>query len=156
VKPRIGICWAGNSRHVNDWLRSIPLSQLTRLIQTPGYSFVSLQKSVRRSEEILLADLPIADFREALADLSETATLLSRLDLVIAVDTAIAHLAGALGKPVWVLLPVNADWRWREAVQDTPWYSTARLFRQTAPGSWESVINDVCRELPAFSSRQNS
>ena len=155
VKPRVGICWAGNPRHVNDWLRSIPLAQLTQLIRMPECSFVSLQKPVRRTEDILISDLPIADFREALADLSETAALISRLDLVISVDTAIAHLAGALGKPVWVLLPVNADWRWRDNTQETPWYATARLFRQTVPGSWQSVISDVGEEIRRLCSRQN-
>jgi len=110
--------------------------------------WISLQKEVRTSDKAELADLSALErFGEEMTDFADTAALIENLDLVISVDTAVAHLAGALGKPVWILLPYVADWRWFQDREDSPWYPTARLFRQTTPGDWDSVVERVGAEL---------
>ena len=109
--------------------------------------FVSLQKEVRAVDAETLENCGMLRFAEELADFSDTAALISQLDLVISVDTSVAHLAGALGKPVWIMLPKASDWRWLLERSDSPWYPTARLFRQSTPGEWEPVIAEVAAEL---------
>ena len=137
-KPRrVGIVWAGNPGHSNDARRSIPAQLLTPLLATPGVSFVNLQVGPRAR------DLPLPDLTPCLTDFAETAALIETLDLVIAADTAVAHLAGALGVPVWVLLPHVPDWRWMLHRDQTPWYASARLFRQQRAGDWADVIGRV-------------
>lgn len=144
---RVGLAWSGNPLHKGDRNRSIPLARLGGLL-APSMHFVSLQKDVRDTDREALKDFPrILRADGALQDFADTAALIATLDLVITVDTSIAHLAGAMGKPVWILLPFIADWRWQHQREDSPWYPSARLFRQAEFGQWESVIARVAREL---------
>ncbi len=148
AKTRIGLVWAGSADHVKDRFRSVPLSVFAPLAAMDDVQFFSLQKGDRASE----ADRPPAGLRLAnlsgeIANFTDTAAIISRLDLVISVDTAVAHLAGAMGKPVWVLLPKPADWRWLQERGDSPWYPTMRLFRQARRGDWSSVIDAVHESL---------
>jgi tetratricopeptide (TPR) repeat protein len=144
---RIGLAWAGNPMNKGDRHRSIPLARLGSLL-TPGMRFVSLQKEVRESDRKALENLPqLLQATDGLRDFTDTAGLIATLDLVIAVDTSIAHLAGAMGKPVWILLPFLSDWRWLSERDDSPWYPCARLFRQTECGQWEGVIAQVAAAL---------
>jgi tetratricopeptide (TPR) repeat protein len=145
--PRIGIAWAGNPAQRNDRNRSIPLALLRPLLaKTPG--IVVLQQELRDGDgEILGALSTIALHEGRFADFAETAALISALDLVITVDSAVAHLSGALGKMLWVLLPYSTDWRWPVDRTDNPWYPTARLFRQPSIGDWASVIRSVAAAL---------
>jgi tetratricopeptide (TPR) repeat protein len=145
--PRVGIAWSGQPKHRNDHNRSIALASLLPLLGK-GVQFVGLQKDVRsRDREILDRHRDLLNLGEELTDFADTAALISQLDLVIAVDTSVAHLAGALGKPVWVLLPFTPDWRWLLDRDDSPWYPTARLFRQPASGDWDSVVRKVVEAL---------
>ncbi len=148
-KLRVGLVWSGNPHHANDHNRSVPLRTVLRLLDT-GASFVSLQNELRADDKALLAQTDIVDMSPHLGDLAETAALASQLDLVISVDTSIAHLAGALGRPTWVLLPYSPDYRWLLDRDDSPWYPTARLFRQSAARDWAEVIETVRRELACF------
>jgi hypothetical protein len=148
TKPRVGIVWSGRLTHKNDHNRSIPLSALLPLAGA-GVELVSLQKEVRGDDLATLAQFgEIRHFGEELQDFADTAALISLLDIVVSVDTAPAHLAGALGKPVWILLPYRPDWRWLLDREDSPWYPTARLFRQPAIGDWESVIERYAMNWP--------
>ena len=115
--------------------------------------WVCLQKDLRDGDAERLESAGIAFHGARLTDFAEAAALVDRLDLVITVDTAIAHLAGAIGKPLWVLLPFGPDWRWMLERTDSPWHPTARLFRQPATGDWENVVEAVSRELAAQSAR---
>ena len=145
---RVGIAWSGNSKHKDDRNRSIALARLAPLFDAPGVQFVSLQKDARDGEAEALRDIPgLLDLGPELKDFADTAALISLIDLVISVDTSTAHLAGAMGKPVCVLLPFSPDWRWLLEREDSPWYPTARLFRQPMIGDWESVIGRMRREL---------
>ncbi|MEI9804783.1 MAG: tetratricopeptide repeat protein, partial [Pseudolabrys sp.] len=146
--PRVGIAWSGKPSHNNDHNRSIALTRLAPLLQTPGIGFVSLQRDLRDADRAALADFPgLTQLDEALVDFADTAAVMAQLDLVIAVDTAVAHLAGALGRPLWVLLPHVPDWRWLLDRDDSPWYPSARLFRQPVAGDWDSVIARLSGEL---------
>ena len=124
------------------------LETLLPLLRTPRIHWFSLQKGDAAEQ---LADLPkdvlICDGSSRDQDLAETAALVALLDLVVTTDTCIAHLAGAMGKPVWILLPHLADWRWMQDRQTTPWYPTVRLIRQTAPGDWPELIDRIRRRL---------
>lgn len=145
--PRVGLAWAGNPRHDNDRQRSIPLAQLCRLL-TPDREFISLQRDLRAADRLLLARTPaLRAYADAQTDFAETAALVAQLDLVICVDTAIAHLAGAMDKPVWLLLPFAPDWRWMLEREDSPWYPSMRLFRQRRDGDWDEVIDRVAAAL---------
>jgi len=141
---RIGLVWSGNPSHHRDRLRSIPLQQLTPVLNVPGITFYSLQLGAG-SEPVneLPTDTRLTDLASELKDFTDTAAVVANLDLVISVDTAVSHLAGAMGKPVWILLNKGCDWRWFLDRDDSPWYPTARLFRQTAPGGWQEVVNRV-------------
>jgi ADP-heptose:LPS heptosyltransferase len=113
-------------------------------------AFVSLQKPLPHTDQASLELFPsLADFSDELTDFGETAAVIANLDLVITVDTAMGHLAGALGKPVWILLPKASDWRWLLSRSDSPWYPTARLFRQQTPGDWDPVIAEAAAALTA-------
>ena len=141
---RVGIVRAGNPQHVGDGLRSVRLDDFARLGEIEGVAWFGLQKGRdedRRSCGLFTVDPLGAEIR----DFADTAAIVAQLDLVIAVDTAIVHLAGALGKPVWTLLPFAADWRWLLLRDDSPWYPTMRLFRQPGKGDWASVFADVAR-----------
>jgi len=135
--------WQGNPNHRNDRNRSLPLSVLAPLLNTAGFQFLSLQKGgagTRIPEGIF-------DLAPLLGNFAETAAAIEGLDLVISVDTAVAHLAGSLGKPVWTLLPYAPDWRWLLYREDSPWYPSMRLFRQPIAGDWSSVVREVKRAL---------
>jgi tetratricopeptide (TPR) repeat protein len=144
----VGLAWAGRKAHVNDKNRSISLSRLAPLAAATGIGFHSLQVGVP-AWQALSSDpgLNVIDYSDKLTDCAETAALIANLDLVITVDTAVAHLAGAMGKPVWVLLPFVPDWRWMMDREDSPWYPTMRLFRQRIAGQWDEVIERVTKSL---------
>jgi tetratricopeptide (TPR) repeat protein len=147
---KVGVVWAGNPEHKNDRYRSIRLSALAPLWQVAGVRFISLQKGAAAAEwERLPAGLDAVNLGPELADFTDTAAVISQLDLVICVDTAVAHLAGALGKPVWLLVAQPADFRWLEGREDSPWYPTMRLFRQSRRGDWDEVIERVKMALQA-------
>jgi hypothetical protein len=145
---RIGLVWSGNPNHSGDIKRSIPLALLTRILDV-DVTFVSLQKDLRADDRPILERTGIVDPTAQLADFSETAALLGCLDLVITVDTSVAHLAGALGRPAWLLLPYSPDYRWLLGRDDSPWYPTLRLFRQSETREYGSVLDRVRNELIA-------
>jgi hypothetical protein len=141
ARLRVGLAWAGSATLKNDHNRSMPLRLLLPLLDLPGVRFFSLQKELRAGDdEILRSSAPLVPLGERLVDFADTAAVIAGLDLVIAVDTAVAHLAGALGKPVWVLLPFAPEWRWLLKRDDSPWYPSARLFRQREVGNWPDVV----------------
>jgi Tfp pilus assembly protein PilF len=149
-RPRIGLAWSGRPTHNNDRNRSIDLRALLPLLDCDA-SFVSLQKDVRSDDMAVLGErLDILHFGDQLADFADTAAVIDQLDLVISVDTAVAHLAGALGRPFWLLLPHAPEWRWLLERNDSPWYPTARLFRQPATRQWEPVVEQVRMALKGF------
>ncbi|WP_298883967.1 tetratricopeptide repeat-containing glycosyltransferase family protein [uncultured Bradyrhizobium sp.] len=144
---RVGLVWSGDPGHKNDHNRSIALRALVPLLDC-GAQFVSLQKGIREQDrDFLAARSDIVDLTEQLTDFSETAALVSCLDLVISVDTSVVHLTGALGLPVWTMLPFNPDWRWLLNRDDSPWYRSMRLFRQPKRDDWASVVDNVRHEL---------
>jgi tetratricopeptide (TPR) repeat protein len=144
---RVGLVWSGNPEHGNDHNRSLPLRTLSRILDVDAV-FVSLQKDPRPADQTtLLERTEIVDLTAHLTDFTETAALVSCLDLVITVDTSVAHLAGALGCPTWILLPYTPDWRWLLDRDDSPWYPTVRLFRQTATRDYSDVLDRVRAEL---------
>jgi tetratricopeptide (TPR) repeat protein len=153
AQHRVGLCWAGNPRYKADRLRSVKLATLLPLLRIQGITWISLQKGPA-TEQIaaLSSDVVLLDGSSRDRDLAETAALIDTLDLVITTDTSIAHLAGAMAKPVWVLLPHLSDWRWMQQIETTPWYPTARLFRQIALGNWDEVIKRVINQLSEFRS----
>lgn len=141
---RVGLVWSGNPAHQNDRRRSISAGLFLDVATVPEIAFYSLQHDVRDSDRAALeASGSVMHIGEAVSDFADAAAIIDQLDLVITVDTAIAHLAGALGKPVWILLPFVSAWRWLISRDDSPWYPAARLFRQQAPGEWQSVIERV-------------
>jgi tetratricopeptide (TPR) repeat protein len=145
---RGGLCWAGNPRYKADLQRSVQLSTLLPLVRTPGITWIALQKGPAAEQLATLpGDVSVLDGSSHDRDLAETAALMATLDLVITTDTCIAHLAGAMGKSVWILLPHLSDWRWMQQIGTTPWYPTARLFRQSAPGDWDGVLESVIVQL---------
>jgi tetratricopeptide (TPR) repeat protein len=148
---KVGLVWAGRPEHERDRHRSLPLAQLAPLAAVDGVSFFALQKGTAVGEAAHAPQsLEIEILDPLLGDFADTAAAIMALDLVISVDTSVAHLAGALGKPVWLLLPFVPDWRWLETRRDSPWYPTARLFRQTEWRRWESVVEAVTEALRAF------
>jgi len=148
--PRIGFVWSGNPNHANDHNRSIALQALSRLFEVEA-QFISLQKNARASDqEFLRGRSDMLDAGPELESFADTAALVARLDLVISVDTSVAHLAGSLGRPVWILLPYVADWRWLTGRTDSPWYPTARLFRQGESRRWEPVMDELHDALQHF------
>lgn len=147
TRPRVGLAWSGSSAHANDRNRSIALTDLIAGL-SPGYQYISLQKEPRDADRRTLGTRPdILTFEEHLADFADTAALCELVDVVVSVDTSVAHLAGALGKPAWILLPFVPDWRWLLDRDDSPWYSSARLFRQDRVGDWSGVLEKVRGEL---------
>jgi tetratricopeptide (TPR) repeat protein len=139
---RVGLAWAGSPTHLGDRFRSIAFSLFEPLLQLEGVHFFSLQWGPE-SRQVAAAHGPITDLAPAIDDLADTAALMEQLDLVVAVDTAVVHLAGALGRPVWVMLPFAPDWRWLLDREDSPWYPTMRLFRQPRFGDWAAVVERV-------------
>ena len=156
TKLRVGLAWSGSSLHENDLNRSLPLALWASLLALP-IEFHALQKDIRADDADFLSNhTTIQSHQDELLDFSDTAALIANMDLVIAVDTSVAHLAGALAKPVWLLLPFIPDFRWLLDRADTPWYPTARLFRQPVAGDWESVISAVVRESIAVAGATTS
>ncbi len=145
-RMRVGIACSGNPTHNNDRNRSIPLESF-RALQSPGIEWHLLQKDLRPADEAALRGLDVQDHRSHLNDFSETAALIRCMDAVVSVDTSIAHLAGALGAPLLLLLPLGADWRWMTDRQDSPWYPTAQLLRQQSWGDWTSVLTKLGCQL---------
>jgi tetratricopeptide (TPR) repeat protein len=142
ASPRVGLCWTGNPNHKNNHNRSMAPSLFETLGHTPRAAFFSLCP-----DALDWPDLHLLPLLRPLVDFEDTAALIANLDLVITVDTAVAHLAGALGRPVWILLPYAADWRWLTGREDSPWYPSAKLFRQRKPGDWVEVMDRVRQEL---------
>ena len=145
----VGLVWQGNPAQPRDLVRSCPLSEMGPLIETDGTRFISLQVGAAGLQQLAALDWRerVLDAGSGLTDFSQTAALIKRLDLVITVDTAVAHLAGALGADVWTLLSHTPDWRWQLERDDSPWYPTMRLFRQRDWGDWPDVIREVTAEL---------
>lgn len=143
-RPRVGIVWAGSPGHLSDRWRSMPLHALAPLGELAEVRFISLQKGAAAAAARAAAlPLPLLDLDPELEDFSDTAAVISQLDLVISVDTAVVHLAGALGRPVWTMVAEPADWRWLTAREDSPWYPTMRLFRQRRRGDWDELVARV-------------
>ena len=140
---RVALTWAGHARHANDRNRSIDLKLLEPLFKCEGISFVSIQRDLRGDDAARLAQFGITDFGPRLADMTDTAAVLALTDLLVSVDTSVVHLAGAMGREAWVMLPFMPDWRWTLTNERSPWYPTMRLFRQGAPGDWPNVIATV-------------
>lgn len=141
-RPSVGLVWSGNPQRQDDWMRSCPAAALEPLLELDHIRFYGLAKDAPEKPEI-----PLVDLGPQLADFADTAAVMERLDLVISVDTATAHLAGALGRPVWVMLGYAADWRYLLDRDDSPWYPTMRLFRQASPGDWLSVTRRIADAL---------
>lgn len=150
----VGLCWSGNPRHMNDRQRSVDLGRMRATLAVPGCRFFALQPHKRAGDEEVLAQWPQAvDAGPQLHDFGETAALIEALDLVVTVDTAVAHLAGALGKPVWILLHHGPEWRWMLERSDSPWYPTAKLYRQPPGADWGPVLARVKDDLAALAQR---
>jgi tetratricopeptide (TPR) repeat protein len=147
--PRVGIAWAGDPRNPRDALRSLRRADLLPLLQCDAVSFVSLQKG-DRARDLAGAPRPVADWMAECDDLLDTAALVGELDLVISVDTAVAHLAGALGKRVWLLNRYESEWRWLAGREDSPWNPTMTIFRQHARGDWGAAVGRLVKALRAI------
>ena len=141
---RVGVVWTGRPTHPNDRRRSVALDRFLPLADIPGVRLVSLQVPVPEAEKQRVAEHPkLLDLSADLTDFAETGAIMRNLDLVVSIDSAVAHLAGALGVPIWVVMPRPADWRWMLDRADTPWYPSMRLFRQPRPGDWDSVFAEL-------------
>jgi len=151
ARPRVGIAWSGNPKFFNDRQRSMPLERLEPLCAAAGSLHV-LQKDVRDADRAVLETWPeVFDHSESIVDLAGTAALAALMDVVVSVDTVVAHVAGAIARPMWLMLPFAPDWRWLLTREDSPWYPTARLFRQHLAGEWDDVVERVAlavRSLP--------
>ncbi|HSV14382.1 MAG TPA: hypothetical protein VLI90_08990, partial [Tepidisphaeraceae bacterium] len=145
---RIGLTWSGNPRHKNDRNRSCPPAQLEPLGSVEGVSYISLRKGAAVQNPP--ASLRLIDLTEQLQDFADTAALMANLDLLVSVDTAVVHLAGAMGMPGWVMLPYVADWRWLLGREDSPWYPSLKLFRQATAGDWTNVVERVRAALSEY------
>jgi protein O-GlcNAc transferase len=149
---KVGVCWQGNPKHKNDRRRSVALANFAPVAAVLGVTLVSLQRGTgleqrtRQGENLRIVEL-LGRFQDPAQDWSETAALIEAVDLVLSVDTGVVHLAGAMGAPVWVVLPFMPDWRWLMGREDSPWYPTVRLFRQTEPGNWAQVFERIAMEL---------
>ena len=148
-QPRVGLVWSGSASHKNDQNRSIALAELITHLPT-GFDYISLQKDVRREDSEVLEHSAIKQFSAQLVDFSDTAALCAWMEIVVSVDTSVAHLAAALGKPTWVLLPFESDWRWLLNRRDSPWYPTMRLFRQATADGRERVLQEMAAALRAL------
>jgi hypothetical protein len=145
--PRIGLAWSGSAIHKNDRIRSILLSAMMQHLPSE-FTYVSLQKEIKEADKATLeSKTGIAHFGDELRDFADTAALCELMDMVISVDTSVVHLSGAMGKPIWVMLPFSSDWRWMYDRSDSPWYESARLYRQESQGDWESVLARVSADL---------
>jgi len=147
---RIGIAWAGRPTHVNDLNRSTTLATLGPLAELPRVALISLQKGPAQAQiGAYWGRAPLVNLGPEIADFADTMAILEQLDLIVTIDTAVGHLAGAMGRPVWLVLPFAPDWRWLLDRADSPWYPTVRLFRQPAPRQWGPVIAEIVSRLTA-------
>jgi len=150
--PKIGISWRGGAKKTRRHVRSIPLEQWGPLLAVPGVHFVSLQYTDCRAEIGAVesaSGIRVHHWRDAIDEYDETAALVAALDLVISVQTAVVHLAGALGKPVWALVSASPEWRYQKSGESLPWYPSVRLLRQSTPGDWQAVVNEARERLAA-------
>jgi hypothetical protein len=146
---RIGIAWAGRPTHNNDVNRSAALSVFSPIAAVPGVALVSLQKGERQGETgKYFGRAPLYNLSAEIEDFEDTAAIMANLDLIVTVDTSVAHLGAAMGKPVWIMLPYAPDWRWLLNRTDTPWYPTVRLFRQSKPRVWDDVMGAIVAAIP--------
>ena len=149
ARPRIGLVWAGRRREPETalatwgWNLFVPCDHL-------DLEIISLQKEIPDQDKKVLESMQISRLGEKLTDFEDTAALIENLDMVISADTVVAHLAGALGKPVWIMLRKSGEWRWLMERSDSPWYPTARIFRQKTPGDWAGLISDIAQQLQVF------
>jgi len=151
---RVGLAWGGNAKHPHEHWRSIPLELLAPLTRMEGATFYSLQMGPPAARVAQLGvNVRLVDLQGEQKDFADTAAIVSNLDLVISIDTSVAHLAGAMGKPVWVFLSKSPDWRWMLDREDTPWYPSARLYRQSRLGNWAEVISRVERDLTELAAK---
>ena len=150
---KVGVVWGGNPLHKNDVRRSIPLDIFAGIFTVPGVRFYSFNRDKKLGDDVLLAKYPVTDLASRLNSFADSARFISQMDVVIACDTSTAHLAGGLGKAVWVLLPFAPDWRWLTDRDDNPWYATARLFRQAKVGDWADVVARVKAALEKSAAR---
>ena len=150
---RVGLVWGATPRFFEDSDRSIAFSLFEPLFALDGFHFFALQMG-HSASQLDSGRFPITDLGNAIGDFADTAALVGKLHLVVTVDTSVAHVAGALGRPTWILLPFAADWRWFVDREDSPWYPTARLFRQPQPRDWPAVIARVCRELQLLAEKE--
>lgn len=153
---RVGLVWSGKPSHRNDHNRSIALEHLAPILARTDIDFVSLQHEVREKDKAALEKSAMRQPDLARADFADTAAIIDGLDLVIAVDTSVAHLAGAMNKPLWLLLPFSPDWRWMLGRNDSPWYPSARLFRQPRIGGWDSVIDALHEALASLAATRDT
>jgi hypothetical protein len=145
---KVGLVWTGNPKNMGQQERSVPLAMLRPLAQAEGVHFFSLQKDASPAQlKEVPQEMHFVDLTGDIANFSDTAAFLKQLDLVISADTAVAHLAGAMGIQVWMLLPFSADWRYHQNRNDNPWYPSMRLFRQPSAGDWDSVSQTVAQAL---------
>lgn len=155
TRLKVGVVWAGNAKHKGDRQRSLSAEALLPRLVMPGVQLYSLQKELRSEDGRVLAALgdDVVDLAPALGDFADTAAAVAALDLVIAVDTSVAHLAGALGRPVWMLTPYALDWRWLRDREDSPWYPTMRLFRQRSPREWDDPLMRLTAALAVLAAK---
>lgn len=147
---KVGIAWAGNPQYSKDKVRSCRLAAFEGISRIPGVRLYGLQKEVSPNDRLLSDQMGLCLLGESFRNFSDTAAAIHNLDLVISVDTSVAHLAGAMGKPTWILLPINPDFRWLTRRGDSPWYPTVRLYRQERRGDWTAVLEKVGRKLAGF------
>jgi hypothetical protein len=141
---RAAVAWGGNPAHGNDRKRSMNLDTLAPLFKTPGWRFYVVQRDISARDAKVLADYDnVVNLSDALVDFDETAAILTRMHRVVTVDTALGHLAGAMGAETWTMLPFAPDWRWGLGLDESAWYPTVKLFRQTEPGDWASIIAKI-------------
>ena len=143
---RVGLAWTGSPTHPKNRYRSLPLDLLEKLLDVEGAHFFSLQLG-QPAAELAARKTCVVDLSAATGDMADTAAQMMQMDLIISIDTSMAHLAGALGRPLWVLVSYLPDWRWLLDREDSPWYPTARIFRQPAQGDWQSVTEKLRAEL---------
>ena len=153
---KVGVVWTGNPKHINNRYRSITAEALLPLLGIEGTRFFSLQVGARHGELTKCSGGAVPDFSAELGDYGETAGVIANLDLVVSICTSVAHLTGSLGKPLWVLLNSVPDWRWMLEREDSPWYPSARLFRQRKLGEWGDVLERVGTELRAVAAGDRS
>jgi ADP-heptose:LPS heptosyltransferase len=144
---RVGLCWAGNPIHTNDHNRSMALAHLTGVLSLPNIDFVSLQRDVKERDAAILRDHGVLQLGEQFTTFADSAAVVALLDLVVTVDTSMAHLSGAMGKATALLVPFSPDWRWLLDRSDSPWYPSMRIFRQTKSSDWSGPVARLRDEI---------